>query len=156
MVMEENKELHSSIAYNVTTEPTYTTFALVFIHSDEGPVLSQRLNPRKTMYLLYQAPEGKAEKGETARQAAVRELYEETGLVAKPRRLKFIAYDGEFDCNLYAYKLPAHEYPEHTEPDKMSAWLEYLWESFTILYEHRRLTPSLHTFFTEFRSLHLD
>ena len=108
------------------------------------------------MYLLYQAPGGKAEKEETVRQAAVWELYEETGLVAKPRHLKFIAYDGEFDCNLYAYKLPAHEYPERTEPDEMSAWLEYPWESFEILHERRRLTPSLHTFFTELRSLRLD
>ena len=154
--MEENKELHSSIAYNVTTEPTYTTFVLTFIYFDEGPILSQRLNPRKTIYLLYQVPGGKAEKGETARQAAVRELYEETGLVAKPRCLKFVAYDGEFDCNLYAYKLPAHEYPERTEADEMSAWLEYPWESFKILYECRRLTPSLITFFTELRSLRLE
>ena len=156
MVMEENKELYSSIAYNVTTESTFTTFALVFIYSDEGPILSQRLNPQKTMYLLYQAPGGKAEKGETVRQAAVRELYEETGLVAKPRRLKFVAYDGEFDCNLYVYKLPAHEYPERTEPDEMSAWLEYPWENFKILYECRRLTPSLITFYTELRSFRLE
>ena len=125
MVMKENKELHSSIAYNITTEPTYTIFTLVFIYSDEGPVLSQRLNPQKTMYLLYQASGGKAEKGETAWQAAIWELYEETGLVIKLRHLKFVAYDGEFDCNLYAYKLLAHEYPECTEPDEMSAWLEY-------------------------------
>ena len=48
-----------------TTSP-FTTFALVFIYSDEGPILSQRLNPRKTMYLLYQALGGKAEKGKTA------------------------------------------------------------------------------------------
>ena|ERR1044071_4444072 len=108
------------------------------------------------MYFLYQALGGKAEKGETARQAAVQKLYEETGLVAKPRHLKFIAYDGKFDCNLYAYKLPAHEYPEHTESDEILVWLEYSWKSFKILHERRRLTLSLHTFFTELRSLCLD
>ena len=73
------------------------------------------------MYLLYQAPGEKAEKEETARQAAVRELYEETDLVVKPYCLKFIAYDSEFNCNLYAYKLSTHKYSERTEPDKMSA-----------------------------------
>ena len=72
------------------------------------------------MYLLYQAPGGKAEQGETARQAAVRELYEETGLVAKPRKLKFIAYDGKFDCNIYAYHLPKHIFLKCLEPSEMT------------------------------------
>ena len=105
------------------------------------------------MYFFYQAPEGKAEQGETAWQAAVWELYEETGLVAKPHKLKFIAYDGKFDCNIYAYHLLAHTFPEQLEPFEMTEWMQYPWESFKILYDRKRLIPSLITFFTKLESL---
>ena len=57
------------------------------------------------MYLLYQVSGGKVEPGETARQGAVRETFEETGIDLKPRRLKFVAYDPKFDCNVYAHKI---------------------------------------------------
>ena len=89
------------------------------------------------MYLLYQVPGGKAEQGETARQAVVWELYKETDLVTKPRKLKFIAYDEKFDCNIYGYHLPAHTFLERLEPSEMTEWMQYSWESFKILYERK-------------------
>src|ERR1044072_8999002 len=152
MVVEDNRECHSAEVFEIHTKPTFTKFALTFIYDDEGPYFSQRINSLKTMYLLYQAPGGKAEQEETARQAAVRKLYEETSLVAKPRKLKFIAYDGQFDCNIYAYHLPPHTFPERLESSEMTEWMQYSWESFRILYDRKRLTPSLITFFTELRS----
>ena len=123
MVVENNRECHSTEIFEIQTEPTYIKFALVFIYDEEGPYFSQRINPLKIMYLLYQAPGGKVEQGEIARQAAVWELYEETGLVAKSRKLKFIAYDRKFNCNIYAYHLPAHTYPEWLEPSEMTEWM---------------------------------
>ena len=51
----------------ITTEPTFTKFSIVCLFNDEGIYLSQRSNLKKTMYLLYQVPGGKCEKGETAR-----------------------------------------------------------------------------------------
>ena len=54
---------------------------------------------------MYQVLEGKCEPGETVRQGAVHEMYEEMGIKLKLRRLKFITYDLKFDCNIYAYKI---------------------------------------------------
>ena len=76
---------------NITTEPTRTKFSITCLYNEDGIFLSQRKNPEKTMYLLYQVPGGKCESGETARQGAVRETFEETGIDLKPRRLKFVA-----------------------------------------------------------------
>ena len=67
MVVEDNRECYSTEVFEIQTEPTYTKFTLVFIYDEEGPYFSQRINPLKIMYLLYQAPEGKAKQGETAR-----------------------------------------------------------------------------------------
>jgi ADP-ribose pyrophosphatase YjhB (NUDIX family) len=133
---------------NITTEPTKTKFSITCLYNEEGIFLSQRKNPEKVMYLLYQVPGGKCEPNETARQGAVRETFEETGIDLKPRRLKFIAYDPKFDCNIYAHKI-INQMPEQREPEEMSPWCQYPWQSFKILKERNKLTPSLITFHRE-------
>src|ERR1044072_8749310 len=100
------------------------------------------------MYLLYQIPRGKNEEEETTRQGAVRETFEETGINLKSRRLKFVVYDPKFDCNIYAYKI-LNVTPEQKEPDKMSAWCQYPWQSFKILKDRKKLTLSLITYYRE-------
>jgi len=57
------------------------------------------------MYLLYQVSSGKCEDSEMIRQRAVKETFEKTGIDLKSRRLKFIAYNPKFDCNIYAHKI---------------------------------------------------
>lgn len=123
-------------------------FVLVIICDIEGIYLSQRINPHKPMYLKYQAPCGKVEPGETSKQAACRELYEETGLSVPHRKLKFLINDSEFDCDMYITKL-THEIPERTEPENMSSWLYYSWKVFSKMVREKRTTPSLITFKTE-------
>src|SRR5688572_17016577 len=100
------------------------------------------------MYLMYQAFGRKVEKMEIARQAAIREVYEETGIALKPRRLKFVANDSEFDCNVYVHKI-SNIIPERREPAKMTEWLLYPWTSVEILKERKKLTPSLIKFHKE-------
>jgi ADP-ribose pyrophosphatase YjhB (NUDIX family) len=100
------------------------------------------------MYLLYQVPRGKCEPNETARQGTVRETFEETEIDLKPRRLKFIAHDPKFDCNIYAHRI-VNATPEQKEPEEMSPWCQYPWQSFKILKERNKLTPSLITFYRE-------
>ena len=126
MVVEDNRECHSIEVFSIQTEPTYTKFALTFIYDKEDPYFSQWINLTKTMYLLYQASEEKAEVGETMRQATVQELYEETGLIAKPHKFKFIAYNRQFDYNIYTYHLLVQEYPERLELFEMIKWMQYL------------------------------
>src|ERR1044072_2125359 len=90
---------------NITTELIKTKFAIICLYNDDGIYLSQRKNPEKLMYLLYQVPGGKIEKGETLRQGVVRETFEKTEIDLKPKRLKFVAYNPKFDCNIYTHKI---------------------------------------------------
>src|SRR5687768_6770247 len=108
----------------VNPETTYSKFVLVFIYNDESPYFSQRTDATKQMYLLYQSSCGKRDDGETSRQAALRELYEETGISICPKRLKFVTHDPAFDCAIFKLKLIS-KVLERTEPEKMSSWLQY-------------------------------
>ncbi|TNB46565.1 NUDIX domain-containing protein [Martelella lutilitoris] len=62
----------------------------VIVRRGEKFLLVRRANP--PAQAMYAFPGGKAEEGETAEQAAIRELAEETGLVAASARL-FAVYD---------------------------------------------------------------
>ena len=52
---------------NITTEPIRTKFSITCLYNDDGIYLSQRKNPEKIIYLLYQVLGGKCEPNETAR-----------------------------------------------------------------------------------------
>ena len=52
---------------NITTKPTKTKFSIICLYNDDGIYLSQRKNPEKSIYLLYQVLGGKNKDGETAR-----------------------------------------------------------------------------------------
>jgi mutator protein MutT len=76
--------------------------ACVLIISDDGKILavSRKNNPQD-----FGLPGGKVDPGEDSREAAVRELYEETGLIATHCSAVFSQYDGSyltttFMCNI--------------------------------------------------------
>ena len=98
------------------------------------------------MYLNYQVPCGKVEKGETSIQVAHREVYEETGLSIPHKRFKFLINDPDFDCDMYVCKLKDDELPLRTEPDNMSEWMFYPWQSLNVLTQQGRTTPSITKF----------
>ena len=58
-------------------------FAIVCLFNNDGIYLSQKSNPRKTMYLLYQTSGGKYEEEKTSRQKAIQKVYKETKVEAK-------------------------------------------------------------------------
>src|SRR5688572_19628392 len=105
----------------IEDESREAKFALVILYNDEGIYLFQRKNPNKTIYLLYQVPRWKVEKGETARQRVVREVYEETGISLKPKRLRFIVQDPKYQCNIYSQRIN-NVIPERKESEEMSEW----------------------------------
>ncbi|AOJ81095.1 MULTISPECIES: NUDIX hydrolase [Burkholderia] len=60
----------------------------------------------------WDIPKGQGEPGETAQQAALRELVEETGIVLDPARLTdlgLFAYRHDKDLHLFAARAAAHE-----------------------------------------------
>ena len=58
------------------------------------------------MYNLWQVAGGKVEKGESSLQAVLRETKEETGLDLAKEDCMFLFNDPEFNCDVYATKLP--------------------------------------------------
>ena len=137
------KEERMNQAHQVEEQAKLPKFVLTVIYDEQGVYLSQRINSTKTMYLKYQFPGGKVDPGETGVQAAHKELYEETGLSIPQKRLKKIANDPTFDCDIYTCNLKTEELPQRTEPKEMSEWMYYPWKSFELMIEQERVTPSI-------------
>ena len=96
--------------------------------------------------MKLQVPCGRAELEETSVQTAHRETYEETGLSIPHKRFKVVAWDPEYDCQVFEVRLTEEELPERTEPEKMGSWLLYPWKSFKLVAQQGKTTPSLTKF----------
>ena len=70
---------------------------------DQGGIyLSQRTNPEKDMFGMWQTPGGKVEENESSIDAVVREITEETGIRFEKEQVIFMFNDPEFDCDVYS------------------------------------------------------
>jgi mutator protein MutT len=103
--------------------------AACFITVDED-VLFMKRQPHKSEGNLWGIPGGKCEKGETAEEAVLREIKEETGLDLLRQSLQcfgkvYIRYpEIDFTYHMFGYNLP--EYPEEIVIDSKEH-TEYLW-----------------------------
>ncbi|WP_086822676.1 NUDIX domain-containing protein [Streptomyces sp. NRRL B-24572] len=104
--------------------------AAVIVHdkATNRVVLLQRSENAKFAQGLWDLPVGKSEPGEPITETAVRELYEETGLMVKPESLKVAhiihgAWGVEAPNGFLTVVFAAHEWtgePENREPRKHS------------------------------------
>ncbi|NBM15860.1 NUDIX domain-containing protein [Streptomyces sp. GC420] len=104
--------------------------AAVIVHGKETNrvVLLQRSENAKFGQGLWDLPVGKSEPGEPITETAVREVYEETGLMVKPESLKVAhiihgAWGVEAPNGFLTVVFAAHEWtgePENREPRKHS------------------------------------
>lgn len=70
---------------------TYHTVIEVFTFDADGRVLLSQRHPDKTYPLLWEGTGGSILAGETSRDGAVRELWEEIGLSVEPDQLEWVA-----------------------------------------------------------------
>src|ERR1044072_6578723 len=98
------------------------------------------------MYLKYQVPCGKVEKGQTSLKSAQRETQEETNLRIPIKAFQYIGNDPTFNCDMYKVKLYEDEVPELTEPHNMMVWMYYPWNTWYKIAEENRTTLSLVTY----------
>ncbi len=98
-------------------------------------LLSRRQNTGWSDGLLC-IPGGHVEKGETPRQAVMREIKEETGLLVDPTQLQFVCVaqrhsgDREYVAYEFMVELSSEQEPENTEAELCS---ELIWVSPTDL-----------------------
>ena len=102
---------------------------------DNSPFLwmNQRINPNKTMYLLYQTCGGHIEKSETPYKTACREMFEETNLIDHFNMIKYyktnhITNNENRDKGIkydHIFELITNITPENTELINHSEWKLY-------------------------------
>ncbi len=92
---------------------------------------------------MQQSPGGKTD-GEPSVEAALRELEEETGLVAEPEDLKFLINDPNYNCNVYTLKVHPNTEFDLMEPDKNGEQEKFSFEAYERMAREGR-TTSTHT-----------
>lgn len=124
------KQTHTKKPSNNTTMQKAIGIVIV-PPNGEGAWLSQRI-AAKDFNGFHQTAGGGIEPGESAKEAAIRELLEETGIVAQPEHLLPLI------CKIYTkpsgeryqstqFLLISSEIPENKEPHKHTDWCLIPW-----------------------------
>src|SRR6266542_1784154 len=95
----------------------------------------------EVMTNMWQSPGGKTD-GEPSREAALRELEEETGLVAEPEDLKFLINDLNYNCDVYTLKVHPNIELDLIESDKNRKWEKFSFEAYKRMAREGRITPT--------------
>src|SRR6266540_3805472 len=90
---------------------------------------------------MWQSPGGKTD-GEPSVKAALRELEEETGLVAEPEDLKFLINDLNYNCDIYILKVYPNTELDLMEPEKNGKWEKFSFETYERMARESRTTPT--------------
>jgi 8-oxo-dGTP diphosphatase len=123
-----------------------TDVAVAIVRNTSGHVLVAERTARQIAPGFWELPGGKIEPGETAAQAAARELAEETGLVAESLQ-PFMAYDHAFPTKrvrLQMFSVPAWHGTPHGREGQRLAWIDPAAPSVApILPSNRRVMAAL-------------
>ncbi len=74
--------------------------------------------------------------------AALRELEEETGLVAKPEDLKFLINDPNYNCDVYTLKVYLNIELDLIKSDKNREWKKFSFEAYERMAREGRIIPT--------------
>src|SRR6266540_509508 len=90
---------------------------------------------------MWQSSGGKTD-GELSMEAALRELEEETGLVAEPEDLKFLINNLNYNCDVYTLKVHPNTELNLMELDKNGEWEKFSFEAYERMAREGRTTPT--------------
>ncbi len=114
-------------------------FVIVIVHDRDGVRIS--LWYEKVMKNMWQSLGGKTD-GELSMEAALRELEEETGLVAESEDLKFLLNDLNYNCDVYTLKVYPNTELDLMEPDKNGEWEKFSFKAYERMVREGRITPT--------------
>ena len=95
----------------------------------------------EVMKNMWQSPGGKTD-GEPSMEAALRELKEETDLVAESEDLKFLINDLNYNCDVYTLKVHLNTELDLMEPDKNGEWEKFSLEAYERMARKGRTIPT--------------
>src|SRR6266511_3364718 len=95
----------------------------------------------KVMKNMWQSPRGKTD-GELSMEATLRELEEETGLIAELEDLKFLINNPNYNCDVYTLKVHLNTELDLMEPDKNGEWEKFFFEAYKKMARQGRTTPT--------------
>src|SRR6266511_3279109 len=101
----------------------------------------------KVMKNMWQSPRGKTD-GELSMEATLRELEEETGLIAELEDLKFLINDPNYNCDVYTLKVHLNTELDLMKPDKNGKWEKFSFEAYERIAREGCITPT-HTIYIE-------
>src|SRR6266542_5297956 len=90
---------------------------------------------------MWQSLGGKTD-GEPSMEVALRELEEETGLVAETEDLKFLINDPNYNCDVYTLKVHPNIELDLIEPDKNGEWEKFSFEAYERMARKGHTTPT--------------
>ena len=90
---------------------------------------------------MWQSSEGKTD-GEPSMKAALRELEEETGLMAEPEDLKFLINDPNYNCDIYTLKVHPNTELDLIESDKNGKWEKFSFKAYERMAREGHTTPT--------------
>nr|CAG8573536.1 12153_t:CDS:2 [Entrophospora candida] len=123
------------------------SFVIIILWDDEGTWISRRENMNKVYYGLYQYPGGGKEDGESFKEAAIRELEEETGIERNIEDLEYVTThkwknNGQ-ECKTKVYLVRLFriigERPEVREPNNIKEWIKIDYKDL----RHYKMTPTI-------------
>lgn len=110
-------------------QPNVAAIALMLLVEDLPMILTAERRIIKDKHYLYTMPGGTVETGESIKQGAKRELFEETGLRVRTSDLEMVGAPFEINSSVLIQFMFCHletaapwQYVSHTEPNKMKPW----------------------------------
>ncbi len=114
-------------------------YIMVIVHDRDGIRMSLRYG--EVMNNIWQSPGEKTDR-KLSMKAALRELEEETGLVAESEDLKFLVNNLNYNCNVYTLRVYPNTELDLMKLNKNGEWEKFSFEAYKRIAKESRITPT--------------